>query len=876
VTIPTPNLDDRTWDELVKDARAYLDGRVEGWTDFSPGDPGMVLVELFAHVTEHLLYRLNQVPDKTYVEFLKLMGLSLRPPAAASVTLRFEAKQVADAPIAIPRGTRAGVQRASGSGEPPVFTTATEASIPAGQRSVEVLAFHADAVEGELIGIGTGRPGQHAALARPPAVGATGDELDLVLAVQAGDGDLGARVKALDYDGQAYRIWDEVDSFVGRTSEDAVYVADRRAGAIAFAPALRATAADGRHDGPQDAMAAVPATGREIRAWYRRGGGPLGNVAAESITVLKDTVPGVASVTNPDPATGGRAEEDLEDALLRGPQELHTVERAVTAQDYEAVARRAGGAVARARAFTRAAIWAHAEPGTVEVQLVPHVDPGELADARVSAAVMHAHETDTARSHIQESIDERRPLGTTCLVAWASYKTVKVEARVVVRREESLEAVERRVLDRLHRALNPLPSPGYSGWPFGQPLRASHVYDMLLKEPGVRFVDGISLEVEYAPEGDVRALAADAFQPGTWYAGAGGTVFRSVNEGRSWEALATFEGERLDRIRSHPERAGLVAALTEVDGGSRLHLSLDAGESWDRVEVPKLEFEVSDLAWSMNAGSPSLLLAANNGLHELTLASEVTLLQVIVIEAQTQGFDAVAVGVDATGTRYVAVAAQGAKGVWLSSRGGAAQSFRTAIGSAPTAAGPTKGPEGEDIRALAIQRDGPRMYLWAGAAVAGDKDGNGAWRWELRGDEDPAERWVSFKTGWKAGSCWALAFEGQTVYAATHHGGVMRLEARSSEAVWEGPGTTPTGIDSGLDLRDPQGFLFEEIRTVAASPGGGLVIAGTRGHGVVGSTDGRIWSSYVHLESHDTIYLPATWLFVSGDHTVTVVAEGDQ
>jgi hypothetical protein len=878
VTIPAPNLDDRTWEQLVAEAREYLAHRVEGWNDFSPGDPGMVLVELFAHVTEHLLYRLNQVPDKNFLEFLKLMGLTLRPPAAAAVTLRFEAKQAAEAPIAIPRGTRVGVQRASGSGEPPVFATASDASIAPGETSAEVLAYHADMVEAELVGIGNGRPGQYVAVSRPPIVGATGDELDLVVGVEAHPDELRGRAKAREHDGRAFRLWEEVDSFAGLTADDAVFVADRRAGTIAFAPALRAPAQDGRHDGPFEPMAAVPPADREIRVWYRRGGGTEGNVTAGSISVLKDPVPGIASVTNPAPATGGRGEEELDDALLRGPQELHTVERAVTAQDYEAIARYAGGAVARARAFTRAAVWAHADPGTVELLLVPHVEPGELGDSRLDAQILHAHETATTREHIQATIDERRPLGTTCVVNWASYKTVKVRARVVVRREENLEAVEKRALDRLHKTINPLPSTGYSGWRFGQPLRASDVYDMVLKESGVRFVDGVSFEVEYAPEGDVRTVAADSFQPGTWYAGTGDTVFRSLNEARSWEAVVRFDGERVDRIRSHPEHPGLVAALSTVEGGSRLHLSADAGESWDRLDVPKLEFKVADFAWSMKGDTPSLLLATDVGLYELTLGTPVTLLQTIVVEEQTQGFDAVAVGVDAVGTRYVAVAADGAKGVWLSSRGGAAESFHIALGSAPPASGATaeRGPEGEDIRVLAIQRDGPRAYLWAGAAVAGNEDGRGAWRWELRGDEDPAEHWVPFGRGWKAGSCWALAFHEQTVYAATHHGGVLRLDAQSADATWKGPGTTETGVDSGLALRDPKGFLFEEIRSVATNPAGDLVLAGTRGHGVFGSSDGRLWSTYTHRESRDMVYLPATWLFVGGEHEIKVVAEGDQ
>jgi hypothetical protein len=49
---------------------------------------------------------------------------------------------------------------------------------------------------------------------------------------------------------------------------------------------------------------------REIRAWYWRGGGDGGNVAANTISVLRDTLRGVV-VTNPVAARGGQDAEPL-------------------------------------------------------------------------------------------------------------------------------------------------------------------------------------------------------------------------------------------------------------------------------------------------------------------------------------------------------------------------------------------------------------------------------------------------------------------------------------------------------------------------------------------------------------------------------------
>jgi hypothetical protein len=170
---------------------------------------------------------------------------------------------------------------------------------------------------------------------------------------------------------------------------------------------------------------------------------------------------------------------------------------------------------------------------------------------------------------------------------------------------------------------------------------------------------------------------------------------------------------------------------------------------------------------------------------------------------------------------------------------------------------------------LAIQRDGPRNFLWAGAAAAGSDDpGKGAWRWELRGGEDPAEGWVAFGTGWQAGSCWGLAFHEGTAYAATHHGGVARLDARRAGSAWKA-----SDLKCGLPLRGTEGFLLEQLDTVATGPSG-LVLAGGD-KGVFASKDGgETYDSASQTEFTDTVALPSTWLFVSGTHQITVQSEG--
>jgi len=74
--LPIPVLDDRTFHDLVDEARALIPTHAPEWTNHNPSDPGMTLIELFAHVAESLIYRLDQVPPENVCAFLNLLDPS--------------------------------------------------------------------------------------------------------------------------------------------------------------------------------------------------------------------------------------------------------------------------------------------------------------------------------------------------------------------------------------------------------------------------------------------------------------------------------------------------------------------------------------------------------------------------------------------------------------------------------------------------------------------------------------------------------------------------------------------------------------------------------------------------------------------------------
>jgi predicted phage baseplate assembly protein len=88
-----PKLDDRTFADLVQEAKARIPRYLPEWTDWNDSDPGITLLQLQAWLTETILYRLNQVPELNYVKFLQLLGVEQRPAKPAEADLTFILKQ---------------------------------------------------------------------------------------------------------------------------------------------------------------------------------------------------------------------------------------------------------------------------------------------------------------------------------------------------------------------------------------------------------------------------------------------------------------------------------------------------------------------------------------------------------------------------------------------------------------------------------------------------------------------------------------------------------------------------------------------------------------------------------------------------------------
>jgi len=855
VPLPIPNLDDRDFERLVADAKALIAARSPEWTDFSPSDPGVTLLEVFAYLTDTLLYRVNRIPEKAFVQFLELIGVRVMPPAAASVDLVFSLAAPATNEVIVPRGSRVATARSDAGS--PVFSTVADARIGVGEQSATVRALAGEVVDGEHLGSGTGKPGQLVRVAHPPISLPTGDVFDLIVGVQAEPGELQNREPARESGGITYRIWTEVEHFgapPGREAEAHLYTVDRAEGVIMFAPAAQITEAGGGTGqggaagltAQPVALAEVPGPGRRIVAWYRYGGGANGNVAAGTLTTLKDAVPGV-TVTNPVAATGGRDRETLENAMVRGPQSIHTLDRVVTARDYEQFAVAASGGVSRARAVTRADAWVGAPPGEVQVYVVPASD-GETG---VSGDALAAAMSPDVLERLTAALRSRQPIGTRVRVSWAGFKRTLVRASVVVHRAEDRAAIERRLRERLDRVLSPVPVGTETGWPFGEHLRVAKVYDVLQSERGVRYVSDVSLVVEDVP-GVVPSLVRDPNQRRTWFSASGEQVFRTVDDATGWVAVSRFEGESVERLAVLREAPGCVVAAARVGEteSSAVHASMDYGETWARIR--EFDSHVEEIALALIDGQPHAFLATDAGLFRLPLQGEAVSDRILVVaEDPGMGFYAVTTSVDPSGALCVAAAAQELKGVYVSFDEGRPGTFVQT------------GLEDQDIRVLRTLEIANRRYLYAGAYATGQEEGAGVSRVEVLGVQLDAEGWEPAGTGWTGGSCRDIAFIGETVLAATERAGVAVANPRQNAGTWRTPSR-----DCGLPLRADG--TFQALFTIAANDASPPLALCGGPDGVFRSADGRTWRLASPAAFGDEVSLPPNWLFAPGAHEITV------
>lgn len=135
MALPVPNLDDlRFQSDLVDEARKRIIHYCPEWTEYNISDPGITMIELFAWMTELMVYRLNRVPEKNYLKFLEMLGYQQIPAKTAETNITFwlSAQLPLDendsTSVIVPAGTEV---QSEDQPDPVVFTTSRELRIVA-------------------------------------------------------------------------------------------------------------------------------------------------------------------------------------------------------------------------------------------------------------------------------------------------------------------------------------------------------------------------------------------------------------------------------------------------------------------------------------------------------------------------------------------------------------------------------------------------------------------------------------------------------------------------------------------------------------------------------------------------------------------------
>ena len=309
---------------------------------------------------------------------------------------------------------------------------------------------------------------------------------DQTFALPAGSVDAETLSIEVEEAGRGYQPWRRVDDlaaidpdpFVAR--EAGAYELDPEAGTLRFGDGVR-----GR----------VPERGMRVRlALGRFGGGVAGNLPAGSLTEVSALrIDGARAPAlkawQPLPTSGGEAAETLEQAERRLPALLRHRQRAVTPDDYLAIAKETPAAdVGRVELLPRFKPRDRRfnVPGVVSVMVLPSAPLGPAPNPRPDRPFVervHAH------------LAARVPLSTELYVIGCEYVPLGLSVGVRLRDGFTRDAVLYELREALRRLLWPLPPGGLSaqGWPLGRAVRERELEVEVARVAGVAEVTGLNL-----------------------------------------------------------------------------------------------------------------------------------------------------------------------------------------------------------------------------------------------------------------------------------------------------------------------------------------------------------------------------------------------
>jgi hypothetical protein len=231
---------------------------------------------------------------------------------------------------------------------------------------------------------------------------------------------------------------------------------------------------------PQYRALSLPIGRNNVRSeLYGSGGGRAGNREPGAIAQVISSLPFVTRAANPLSALGGTDPETFERTLERGPARLRHRDRAVTPDDYDALARDASSQVALVHTLPVTNPLGQRELGAVTLVVVPESAERTPMPSPELLRTVETH----LRRRAPETANHR------VYVTGPRYVAVVVDASVVPIRAEESSAVVSRAVAALEAFFHPLTGGGTMGSRgFGSNFHISEVYGLLEDIEGLDFV----------------------------------------------------------------------------------------------------------------------------------------------------------------------------------------------------------------------------------------------------------------------------------------------------------------------------------------------------------------------------------------------------
>jgi len=272
-------------------------------------------------------------------------------------------------------------------------------------------------------------------------------------------------------------------------SEDRHYTLDRALGLVVFG--------DGRNG-------RIPPPGAAIAAAeFRSGGGTAGNVETGAASQMLSELPGLQAVFNPRPGEGGADGEMLDSLAARGGATIRHRGRAVTAPDFETLAREISPAVGFARALPARRPSLRGDiAGAVTLVIIP------------DSKNPRPQPSSGLRESVRKGIEERAAADVAgcggIFVVGPTYSPVDVSTLVAPKDAAEAGIVERRVREALESFFHPLRGgPGGRGWELGRDVYLSDVAAVIERVAGVDYASKVELLRGGATQGDRLDIAAE-------------------------------------------------------------------------------------------------------------------------------------------------------------------------------------------------------------------------------------------------------------------------------------------------------------------------------------------------------------------------------